>query len=149
MGVPLWVFVRVNTLVDEGMYDIVRATGGDIVHYFATDGYQDPVNIIAVVAIVIAGLGLVFILWREFRETRHMTRIYRDVPEDEPESPTNRSYPLPYREEDDPYPIYESTERKLDDAEEFMGKVNDRVNGHTNGRVRISIDVEDTKDDDE
>lgn len=96
-----------------------------------------------------AGVLLAVVAMLEFREAWHMSRVYSEVPEDEPESPTNRSYPLPYREEDDPYPIYESTERKLDDAEEFMGKVNDRVNGHTNGRVRISIDVEDTKDDDE
>ncbi|QPC82069.1 hypothetical protein G4Y79_20660 [Phototrophicus methaneseepsis] len=144
LGVPLWVFVRVNTIVDEGMYDIVRSTGGDIVHYFAIEGYQDPVNIIALVALIVAIGVVLFIVWREFRETRHMTDIYRDVPdvpENDEDLPSRHSVPLPRFEEDETYRMYEITERKLGDAEAFMERVN--------GKVHISVDVEDPDSDDQ
>ncbi len=44
LGVPLWLYVRVNTLVAPEIADIVGATGGRVVYYFATPGYVDPVR---------------------------------------------------------------------------------------------------------
>jgi len=44
MGRPLWVFVRVNTIFDSGTDELVKATGGGIVPYFAVPGYVDPVD---------------------------------------------------------------------------------------------------------
>ncbi|MCB9458980.1 MAG: hypothetical protein H6670_04975 [Anaerolineaceae bacterium] len=146
LDIPLWVFVRVDTIVDQPMYDLVRSTGGDIVHYFAVPDWVDPVNIIAIVGIILGSLIVVFVLWREFRETRHMSQIYRDVPEEEPESPTNRSFPAAPKQ-DDPGVVIHVTHQKMDDAEEFMDKVKNRVE-KTNGNGHFSINV-DVVDDDE
>lgn len=44
LGVPLWLYVRVDTLVEPEIEAIVRATGGQVVYYFATPGYVDPVR---------------------------------------------------------------------------------------------------------
>ncbi|MAU08787.1 MAG: hypothetical protein CL607_03110 [Anaerolineaceae bacterium] len=144
LDIPLWVYVRVDTTVDQTMQDLVRSTGGDIVHYFATPDWVDPVNIIAIIGILIGGVIVVFVLWREFRETHHMSQIYRDVPDDQPESPTNRSFPTAPKQDDkdDGKVIIEVTSQKMDDAEEFMDKVKsrvDRMNG--NGHVDINVDV--------
>lgn len=146
LDIPLWVYVRVDTTVDQTMQDIVRSTGGDIVHYFATPDWVDPVNIIAIIGIVIGGVFLTFVLWREFRETHHMSQVYRDVPDDQPESPTNRSFPTAPKAggKDDGKVIIEVTSQKMDDAEEFMDKVKsrvDRMNG--NGHYNINVDVVD------
>lgn len=144
LDIPLWVYVRVDTTVDQVMQDLVRSTGGDIVYYFATPDWVDPVNIIAIVGILIGGVIVVFVLWREFRETHHMSQIYRDVPDDQPESPTNRSFPTVPKQGDkeNGKVMIEVTTRKMDEAEEFMDKVKsrvDRMNG--NGHVDINVDV--------
>lgn len=144
LDMPLWVYVRVDTTVDQVMQDLVRSTGGDIVYYFATPDWVDPVNIIAIIGILIGGVIVVFVLWREFRETHHMSQIYRDVPDDQPESPTNRSFPTAPKQGDkeNGKVMIEVTTRKMDEAEEFMDKVKsrvDRMNG--NGHVDINVDV--------
>lgn len=99
-----------------------------------------------VLAAVLAGLCLVLVVLFELSETRHMSQIYRDVPEEEPESPTNRSFPAAPKQ-DDPGVVIHVTHQKMDDAEEFMDKVKNRVE-KTNGNGHFSINV-DVVDDDE
>jgi hypothetical protein len=41
---PLWIYVRVNTIVDPHLESMVELTGGDVVYYFAVPGYIDPVD---------------------------------------------------------------------------------------------------------
>ncbi len=42
--IPLWVYVRVNTVVDQEYFELVESTGGGIVRYFTVPGYEDPVD---------------------------------------------------------------------------------------------------------
>lgn len=62
LGIPLWVFTRVNTTVDPEYREVVRSTGGDIVYYFAVPGYEDPTDeaaekgiVAAVIVVIITG----------------------------------------------------------------------------------------------
>ena len=41
---PLWVYTRVDTIVEPKFYEIVHATGGNVVPYFTVPGYVDPVD---------------------------------------------------------------------------------------------------------
>ena len=41
---PLWVYIRVDTVVDPTFYEMVHATGGNVVPYFTVPGYIDPVD---------------------------------------------------------------------------------------------------------
>ena len=64
LNVPLWVYVRKDTNVEPEYRRIVRETGGDIVPYFVTTGYVDPVDRMAWYMLGIGGIGLVaFGLW--------------------------------------------------------------------------------------
>jgi hypothetical protein len=40
----LWLYVRVDTEVDPAYTEAVRATGGDVVYYFADEGYVHPID---------------------------------------------------------------------------------------------------------
>jgi|GEM_PF-546954 len=44
LGRPLWLYVRVNTDVDEKFYQLAESTGGGVVPYFTVPGYVDPVD---------------------------------------------------------------------------------------------------------
>ncbi len=61
VGVPLWVYVRVDTAVDPEFVRIARSTGGDIVPYFTVPGYADPVNRIAWYMVMVSSLGIVVV----------------------------------------------------------------------------------------
>lgn len=39
-----WLFVRIDTVVSEEVYQTVKLTGGDVVYYFTTPNYVDPVD---------------------------------------------------------------------------------------------------------
>ena len=52
-GIPLWLFVRHNTLVDNEYHEIVEETGGRILYYFSTEGYVNPTD--HQLALIIAG----------------------------------------------------------------------------------------------
>ncbi len=63
LGRPLWLYTRVDTLLDPAYYRLVELTGGGVVAYFTTPGYGDPVDQaaqlglkIALVALVLAGI---------------------------------------------------------------------------------------------
>jgi hypothetical protein len=60
---PLWLYVRADTNLDPQYLDVVQATGGGVVRYFATSGYIDAVDTaarygLAVSVVVIGFLGL-------------------------------------------------------------------------------------------
>lgn len=59
-GVPLWVFVRVDTYVPSSMIAQVEATGGGVVPYFTVPGYIDLVDQFSTYAL--AGGGIVLML---------------------------------------------------------------------------------------
>jgi hypothetical protein len=44
LGRPLWIYVRVDTLVDKQFLELARSTGGDVVYYFRVPGWVDPVD---------------------------------------------------------------------------------------------------------
>lgn len=148
LGLPLWVFVRVNTEVDPEIYTLVAETGGGVVHYFAYEGYIDPITVIALIGALLAAAVIAFIIWRGLRETFHMSQIYRDVPEEDappgddapPKLPRKQTEPLSPSElmalhrrkaEDN----IQKSERSVEDAEEFMDRVN--------GKIHIDIEVDD------
>jgi len=69
LDIPLWFYVRVDTKVSQKYYDLVEPTGGGIVFYFTTPGYQDPTSRdartgLVVFAIIFGGAGLGEILSR-------------------------------------------------------------------------------------
>ncbi len=41
---PLWVYIRVDTIVAADFYEIVHATGGNVIPYFTVPGYVDLVD---------------------------------------------------------------------------------------------------------
>ncbi len=55
---PLWVFTRVNTVIDPQFESVVNATGGGVVRYFVVPGYVDSVDMAgrSLLAPSIAGL---------------------------------------------------------------------------------------------
>lgn len=57
---PLWLYIRVNTDLDPSYMEMVEATGGGVVRYFATADYADPVdtgarNGVVVSIVILAG----------------------------------------------------------------------------------------------
>jgi len=76
MGRPLWVFIRVNTVLDPEFLTVVRETGGDVVPYFTVPNYIDPVDMtaktgmrISLLAMGIVGLWEFGFLWRVARRS--------------------------------------------------------------------------------
>ncbi len=59
LNVPLWIYVRTDTEIDEEYYRLVRGTGGNIIHYFRTEDYTDPIDRAATYGVGIGGVGLV------------------------------------------------------------------------------------------
>ncbi len=76
---PLWVYVRIDTVVDPTFYGLVGRTGGGIVPYFAPAGYVDPVDEMARRGLI--GGGVIFIamvLWG--RLAVGMRRVRTPIP---------------------------------------------------------------------
>jgi hypothetical protein len=57
MKQPLWVFVRHKTFIAQEYVDLVAKTGGGIVPYFAYEGYVDPIDDGAKIALVVSSLS--------------------------------------------------------------------------------------------
>lgn len=70
LDVPLWIFVRTDTEVDQAYYDIVKPTGGGIVKYFTALGYHDPVDRAARGGLYVSVPLLIGLGWWEFRTQR-------------------------------------------------------------------------------
>ncbi|MCA9914016.1 MAG: hypothetical protein KC496_11730 [Anaerolineae bacterium] len=56
IGYPLWIYVRVNTVVDPAITELAQKSGGDVIYYFAVPGYVDPVDQLAGAMLVICGV---------------------------------------------------------------------------------------------
>lgn len=69
---PLWLYVRIDTQVDPRYTQLAEATGGGVVYYFATPGYVDPVDQLALTgaALSLGVIGLVILLPRLRRRKR-------------------------------------------------------------------------------
>jgi hypothetical protein len=55
LGRPLWIFVRVDSLVDDTYHQLAESTGGGIVYYFPSEGYADPLDQLAKNGLAFAG----------------------------------------------------------------------------------------------
>lgn len=122
----VWIYVRVDTQVDEPLETQVRSTGGGIVRYFTVPGYADPLDASArqILVVSIAALGLLLLV--EFRTWRLGGHFWGGVPA----SPSQPRRPV------DPSG---KAARSTDTAEDFLRKSRDRH--------RTQIDEEDSRDD--
>lgn len=67
---PLWLYVRVNTVVDPRFVTMIEETGGGVIHYFAVPGYVDPVDLLAMAGLIGSGVTVFMALGWEFSERR-------------------------------------------------------------------------------
>ncbi len=51
---PLWIYVRVNTIVDPRLETMIDLTGGGVVYYFTVPGFVDPVDQAAQQALIVS-----------------------------------------------------------------------------------------------
>jgi len=88
LGIPLYVFTRMDTEVAPAFYDLVESTGGAIVPYFTVPGYVDPVDTAATV-MLLAGVALlvVLLLWAWLPGRIHALRSRPKRPPSKPSSP--------------------------------------------------------------
>jgi hypothetical protein len=129
LNVPLWVYVRKDTVIEPEYRRIVRATGGGIVPYFVTPGYVDPVDRAAWAMLGVAGVGMViFSLWAfgANRPARATTTPQK------PPSGKPRVIPT----DDDP------TQRAVDSMDAF-----ESFTRRTKDNLRGKIDEDDARDD--
>lgn len=80
LGVPLWLFTRVDTVVDPQFRDAIRSTGGDVVMYFAVPGYEDPVDAAAKKGLAASGVVLVLTFVPEVPSIRLRVRRLKATP---------------------------------------------------------------------
>lgn len=113
LGVPLWLYVRVNTEVAPEFYHLVRETGGDVVAYFTVPGYADPVDYAAQRSALVSGLMLVVLGVWEFTGRRASRTV--TIPAAPPKSGKPPSSPRPFR--------------PADAADDFMQRSKDRARG--------------------
>ncbi len=127
LNLPLWVYVRKNTVVDPEYRRIVRATGGDIVPYFAAPGYVDPLDRVAWYGLGTGAVGIiVFAMW-----TFLASRPARPTPTS---PPSNKPRVVPTDEE----PTRRAT-NSMDAFEDFTRRTKDNLRG--------KIDEEDARND--
>jgi len=120
LGIPLFVYTRVNTLMSPEFYQLVASTGGRVVHYFTVPGWVDPVDEAARIAL---GIGSGMFLLGLLMPTR---------------LPRLQSKPRQAKAKRPDDPISEAA-RSIDDMEDFVSRTQDKK--------RFEIDVEDSRDD--
>jgi len=86
---PLWLYVRVNTLVAPEFRQVVEATGGGVIPYFTVDSYVDPIDQIMFPTAAVSGGILVVMIWLELGGWRRIAKgvMVRPVPGKSPTSP--------------------------------------------------------------
>jgi hypothetical protein len=98
---PLWLFTRVDTIIDPPYQQLVEGTGGQIVRYFVPPGYTDPVDSLArsglFVSMALTGV-LVFVEVIEVRRRNGWHRVPTmtipvnpDMPPRPPTHPVDRA----------------------------------------------------------
>ena len=121
---PLWLYVRVNTLVAPEFTELVRSTRGDVVYYFTVAGYADPVDLLASRLLIVVLISLALLILGRLIVDRLAFRQAApigDAPKPPAPSPTD---PL----------------TKSEDASEFARRAKDRA--------QRRIDTEDSRKDD-
>ncbi|MBZ0281543.1 MAG: hypothetical protein K8L97_12460 [Anaerolineae bacterium] len=114
-GRHLWIYVRVDTEVADEFIRLVESTGGDVVYYFTTPGYVDPVDQTAQAGLAGAGLAFGLIGWRELRSrgSQRQPKLISPIPK-----PT-----APPKSPNDPL---NRTTHKIDAAVDFVRRAKDR-----------------------
>jgi hypothetical protein len=126
---PLWIYARVNTVIDPQLEAMVERTGGGVVDYFVVPGYVDPVDQAArqglIVSVIVFG-GFLFTFRIQARQKSLSTPRLPDspksrviIPVDEPVRPRRKTPSRP------PTPL-DRTQRKLRDAEAFTDRTRQR-----------------------
>jgi len=73
-GVPVWIYVRTESYVDDEYNKLAGSTGGGVIRYFREPTYTDPVDQIARILLIIGGSGIAVILgWEVWRWLRSET----------------------------------------------------------------------------
>lgn len=121
MNIPLWVYVRVDTVVDPEFVDVVASTRGGVVYYFTVPGYVDPVDQTARVIALLAAVVFVILFLLELAGKRVRRTV--TVP---------AAHPKPKRPQPTP-------RGGIGDAESFMKRTRDRA--------QQTVDREDSRDD--
>lgn len=62
LGVPLYVYTRVNTSVDRQFEGIVASTGGAVVRYFSVPNWSDPMDSLARNGLLLSVGGLLLLI---------------------------------------------------------------------------------------
>jgi hypothetical protein len=120
---PLWVYMRVDTNVHPKFYEIVHATGGNVIPYFTVPGYVDPVDDAARKAGAASGGILVCFILVRWRSRR--------VKNDDPTPVMIKAY--------SPKNSDTEVERKVTQGEDFAARAKDRL--------RAKLDEEDAWND--
>lgn len=64
LDIPLWIYTRVDSRVDDVFYEITQITGGDVVPYFTYAGYVDPIDQAAQrIGIGAVGVIVLVVIW--------------------------------------------------------------------------------------
>jgi len=67
LNIPLWIYTRVDTVVDPVFYELTQSTGGNVVRYFIYPGYIDPIYRVAVTGFYVSVSAIALIvLWGIF-----------------------------------------------------------------------------------
>lgn len=68
LGIPLWIFVRVDSVVPQEYDDLAESTGGDVVYYFITSpDYKDRTDHLAMAGLISGTIIFVGGVLLEFR----------------------------------------------------------------------------------
>lgn len=123
LDIPFWVYVRVDTEVATEYFDMVEATGGGIVYYFAYDGYVDRTEQLANTAMPIAVIMLILLGAWELRSRKSQNFVA---------VPSNPTSP------------------KVKPPKDPLGKSSSSVNKAENfqNKLRNKLDIDSTRHDD-
>lgn len=62
VGLPLWIFVRVDTVMSDEFTRLAESTGGGVVRYFSVPDYVDSVDQAARIGLLISVSGLIVLV---------------------------------------------------------------------------------------
>lgn len=94
LDVPLWVYVRVDTVAQQRFYDVVEPTGGGIVPYFTYEGYSDDIDRASRIGTAISLAALIIFVLIELRAMLYGSapnRLPAPSAPDQPHSPSSGS----------------------------------------------------------
>lgn len=101
LNLPLWIYVRENTVVDQQYYDLVRSTGGNIIRYFQVDNSVHPIEGIAWNVLLVTVFMVVIIGVWEYLLYRRRSWLANRPTLPEPDEPTPDAVKKAMRATDD------------------------------------------------